>query len=74
MKLPPTVAGDYEGRPIYPHRLGNVGAARLLHIHDPESFRSGLCGASLDGFVDNLDGRPRPVCVACRRIAQEGRP
>ena len=71
MKLPAHAHGDEEGFSTYPHNLGNVGGARRMHLLVPgESWRS-RCGVVTDGIIEYVGHKRCPVCVECRRIAEE---
>lgn len=70
VKLPVTAVGDHEGHSLYPETLAGIGYSRKLHIRRSEDSHRALCGVVTDGVVDYLGGRPRPVCVECRRRAE----
>lgn len=72
MKLPAWAVGDDERRrSTYPEPVCAVGQAAKLHLHQEGTWRA-LCGVVTDGRVDFLGRTPRPVCVKCRRKAEEG--
>jgi len=69
--LAPEAVGDEYGCVTYPEALISKSGARLLHIKAQHGFMLALCGVGGDNKIERLEGRPRPVCSACRRKAKE---
>lgn len=69
-RLPTHAEGDEQGVTTYPMMLLVVRAAEKLHIDDGSLSTWALCGIACTHIVEHIgEGRRRPVCSKCRKVA-----